>query len=81
MRKRFIGPENPGPDGADLGHEVIVSGHKLGNVKHGEVLEVPDTEWDALVAEHEAANCPLPVWAEDLWEDVKASAKRKDGDA
>jgi hypothetical protein len=66
MQKRYIGPANPdGPDGDDAGHEVLVAGRKLGNVKHGDVIDVPDD----LVQE--------VAWPESEWEDVKAAAPAK----
>lgn len=82
MKKRFIGPPNPGVDDAgkpvdDVGHEVLVAGRKFGTVRSGEVLDIPDEAWGELVAEHEAADCPLPEWSADLWEDVRTSARKK----
>lgn len=71
MQKRFIGPENPGQDGKDQGHDVLVAGNQLGTVRSGEVLEVPDD-----LAKEVA-------WPESLWEDVKATApakKKSEGD-
>lgn len=81
MQKRFIGPANPGPDGEDAGHDVLVGGRSFGIVKTGEVLEIPEDAWAELVATHEAADCPLPTWSTELWEDVKAPAKKKGGDS
>ncbi|MFI0484887.1 hypothetical protein [Actinomadura sp. 9N215] len=80
MRKRFIGPANPGRDEAgkpvpDLGHEINVRGRYLGNVKAGEVLDVPDE----LCAG--TKDDPAPVWPQQLWEDVTgAPAKTKKGE-
>lgn len=74
MKKRYIGPENPEPvfdeagqetGSRDAGHEVLVAGNKLGNVRHGDVLDVPDD-----LAQEVA-------WPEALWEDVKAPAPRR----
>lgn len=81
MKRKFIGPPNPGPDGEDQGHDVRVAGRSFGAVKSGEVLEIPDEAWEELVAEHKAAKCPLPVWSEELWEDVKASPSKGKGDS
>lgn len=72
MQKRFIGPANPGPDGEDQGHDVLVAGHQLGNMRHGDVLDVPDELADAV------------AWPESQWEDVKASgrsSKKSEGEA
>lgn len=72
MQKRYIGPVNPDPDAGveDAGVEVLVAGHKVGNVKHGGVIDVPD-ELAGQVA-----------WPESLWEDVKAAAPtKKKGDS
>lgn len=82
MKKKFIGPPNPvGPDGEDAGHDVRVGGRSFGIIRSGEVLEIPAEEWGALVADHEAAGCPLPTWSADLWEDVAdVPAKKKSGD-
>lgn len=79
MRKRFIGPANPGRDEAgekvDLGHEVNVRGRYVGTVKAGEVIDIPDE----LCAG--TPDDPAPVWPEGLWEDVKdAPAKNKRGE-
>jgi hypothetical protein len=83
MRKRFIGPANPGADPEtgqwvdDLGHEVNVAGRYLGRVKAGDVLDIPD---DLATGTKEN---PPPVWSAALWEDVadKAAAKTvKKGD-
>lgn len=74
MKKKWIGPPNPGPDGEDLGHEVNVAGRYVGNVKPGDVLEVPD-ELCAGTDDN-----PAPVWAGSLWEDVKSPAKKKGED-
>lgn len=74
MRKRFIGPANPGESGEDLGHEVNVAGRYIGTVRPGEVLEVPD---ELLVGTGED---PAPVWSPELWEDVEdvnGSPKKK----
>lgn len=80
MKKRFIGPPNPGgPDGEDQGHEVRVGGRSFGIVKSGEVLEIPDEEWKQLVDDHKAEKCPLPVWSDELWEDVAAATSGKKG--
>lgn len=79
MKKRFVGPANPGLDEqgkpcADVGHEVNVAGRYVGNVKSGDVIDVPDE----LVAGTEDA--PAPVWSGELWEDVKDSPKAKKGE-
>lgn len=77
MRKRFVGPANPGADPAtgqwvdDLGHEVNVAGQYVGHVKSGDVLDVPD---DLAAGTQES---PAPVWPVELWEDVKDSPKIK----
>ena len=79
MKKRFIGPANPGRDEAgervDLGHEVNVRGQYIGNVRSGEVLDIPD----ALCAGTD--DDPAPVWPAELWEDVAdAPVKVKKGE-
>ena len=79
MRKRFIGPANPGRDEAgervpDLGHEINVRGRYLGNVKAGDVLDVPD---DLCAG---TKDDPAPVWSAELWEDVKDAPKSKKGE-
>lgn len=74
MKKRFIGPANPGTDGEDHGHEVNVRGRYVGNVKPGEVLEIPDE----LCAGTD--DDPAPVWPAGLWEDVKDVPAKKKGD-
>lgn len=66
MRKKFIGPANLGPDGKDMGHEVVVAGQALGTVRPGEVVEVPDELAGAV------------AWPEQLWED---EAQADGGDA
>jgi hypothetical protein len=79
VKKRFIGPANPGPGRVDLGHEVNVRGRYIGNVKPGEVIEVPDELCAA------TADDPAPVWPAELWEDVsdaptaKPAARKKSG--
>lgn len=79
MRKRFIGPANPGRNDAgervpDVGHEVNVKGRYLGNVKAGDVLDVPDELCRG------TKDDPAPVWPAALWEDVKDSPKTKKGE-
>ena len=78
MRKRFIGPANPGRDEAgekvDLGHEINVRGRYLGNVKAGDVLDVPD---DLCAG---TKDDPAPVWPAELWEDVKDAPAKKKGE-
>jgi hypothetical protein len=80
MKKRFVGPANPGRNDAgervpDLGHEINVRGRYLGNVKAGEVIEIPDE----LCAG--SKDDPAPVWPSGLWEDVKdAAPKTKKGE-
>ncbi|SEG44901.1 hypothetical protein SAMN04489712_105277 [Thermomonospora echinospora] len=66
MRKKFVGPVNPGPDGKDMGHDVVIGGRSLGNVKRNDVIEVP-----ADIAQMD----PAPVWPEGLWEDAPAKKK------
>lgn len=65
MQKKFIGPANPDPDGNDQGHDVLVAGHQLGNVKHGATIDVPDDLAQDI------------AWPESLWEDVKAASPAK----
>lgn len=86
MKKRFIGPANPGvaPDTGkwsdDLGHEVNVLGRYLGRVRSGDVLDVPG---DLAAGSKDE---PAPVWSSALWEDVadkpavKAAAGKKGED-
>lgn len=80
MRKRFVGPANPGTDPDtgqwvdDLGHEVNVAGQYAGRVKSGDVLDIPDHLTAA------PKDGPAPVWSAELWEDVKDSPKTKKGD-
>jgi hypothetical protein len=70
MKVRWVGPPNPGPDGQEAGHDVTVAGREFGNVKPGDVVDVPD-ELAAQV-----------VFPPTLWEPVKAAkAVKKDGDA
>lgn len=80
MRKRFVGPANPGvdPDTGkwvdDLGHEVNVAGQYVGRVKSGEVLDIPDGLAGG------GKGTPAPAWSAELWEDVKDSPKTKKGE-
>lgn len=70
MKKRFVGPANPGvdPDSGewsdDLGHEVNVLGRYLGRVRPGDELGVPA---DLATGSKDA---PAPTWSSELWEDV-----------
>lgn len=64
MKYEFIGPPNPGPDGEDLGHDIVAAGTSLGNVKPGGVLEVPDELAEQV------------VFSEELWKPVAASRKK-----
>lgn len=77
MRKQFIGPPNPGPDGAEQGHDVLVNGRLIDRgVKPGDVIEFPDD----LVAP--TADWPGVAFPAELWKDpapVK-ELKKKDGD-
>lgn len=82
MKKRFIGPPNPGPDGTDLGHDVRVRDVAVGNVKSGEVIEIPDELCQPVYDRDDPSkvDVPAPVWSQELWEDVKASAKKSGGE-
>lgn len=80
MRKRWIGPPNPGPDGEDLGHEVSVAGRDFGTVKHGDVIDIPDD----LVAPRKNPKTKAVTWPgvefpADLWADAPAETKKGDG--
>lgn len=77
MRKKFTGPANPGPDGKDLGHDIVIGGFTF-HVKRNEVLEIPAETWKQIEADCKQHDVPLPVWSEELWADVKTS--KKDGD-
>lgn len=84
MKKKFVGPPNPGPDGAEQGHEVVVAGRSFGLVKPGEVVELPDE----LVAPRldpktKAVKWPGVEFPAALWEDVAErpkQEKKKDGE-
>lgn len=74
MKKKWIGPPNPGPDG-DLGHEIAVRGSYVGNVRPGDVLDVPDELCtDVMTADGKAVLVPAPAWSAELWEDVQETA-------
>lgn len=76
MRKRWIGPPNPGADGEEQGHEVTIAGRDFGLVKPGDVIDVPDE----LVAATE--DWPGVVFPGELWEDAGQRKQiKKDGDA
>jgi hypothetical protein len=73
VKKKFIGPANPGPDGQDMGHDLVVAGRSLGTVRSGDVIEVPADL---------AASDPPPQWPDGLWEDVadKTARKKSEGE-
>lgn len=62
MRKKFIGPPNPGPDGTDAGYDVAVAGTRIGTVASGGVLDIPDD-----LAQEAAAS----AWPDALWQDAR----------
>jgi len=71
MKKRFIGPANPGPDGEDLGHEINVRGRYVGKARAGEVIDVPDELCqDVRDPKTKAVVDAAPVWPAELWEDA-----------
>lgn len=77
MRKKFVGPPNPGPDGAELGHDVMVNGTEF-KVKPGDVIDVPDEA----VAERRDPKTKAVTWPgvefpAELWEDAPAESKKK----
>lgn len=72
MKKKWIGPPNPGLDGTDLGHEIAVRGEYVGNVKPGDVLDVPDELCaDVFAADGKTLLVAAPAWSSELWEDVQ----------
>jgi hypothetical protein len=81
MRKKWIGPPNPGADGQEQGHDVLVNGRLIARgVKPGEVVDIPD---DLVTPTKDWPGVQFP---EPLWEDAPAEAaakalKKKDGDA
>lgn len=74
MRKRWVGPANPGPDGAEQGHDVLVNGRLIATgVKPGDIVDIPDE----LVAP--TKGWPGVEFPAELWEDAP-DGKRMKGD-
>lgn len=79
MKFKFIGPPNPGPDGEDHGHDVVVRGRFVGNVVAGGEIDVPDDLLADVKDKDGNVLDPAPVFAESLWQPVaKAAAKKGD---
>lgn len=69
MRKKFIGPPNPGPGGVEQGHDLSVAGQQY-HVKPGEVIDFPDELVKA------TDDWPGVAFPESLWEDAPAEKSR-----
>lgn len=82
MKKKWIGSVNPGhhPETGewhdDLGHDVTVRGQYVGNVKPGDVIDIPDELCEPVMKTgpdgKPAVDDPAPSWPSSLWEDVPA---------